>query len=69
MSENFEHGEINLKFSNDDLDKLDKSNLLVIEKKNLSEIIPIHTEHPKTFQEFELSGNDILPKVGDTHRI
>jgi ribonuclease J len=31
-------------------------------------IIPVHTEHPETFQEFGLTGNVILPKVGEKYR-
>ena len=33
LSENFKHAESNLKFSNDDLDKFDKSIILAIEEK------------------------------------
>jgi len=31
-------------------------------------IIPVHTEHPETFKEFGLTGNVILPKVGDKYK-
>jgi ribonuclease J len=35
-----------------------------LQKINADNIIPIHTEHPETFQEFGLSGRVILPEKG-----
>jgi len=39
-----------------------------LQRINAENIIPIHTEHPETFQEFGLTGNVILPKMGDKYR-
>ena len=35
-----------------------------LQKIDAENIIPVHTEHPETFQEFGLSGNVILPEKG-----
>ncbi|MFX0073898.1 MAG: MBL fold metallo-hydrolase RNA specificity domain-containing protein [Candidatus Hermodarchaeota archaeon] len=40
-----------------------------LQKINADKIIPIHTEHPETFQEFGLSGTIILPEKGKQYSI
>jgi ribonuclease J len=40
-----------------------------LQKINAEKIIPIHTEHPETFQEFGLSGKIILPEKGKRYTI
>jgi len=39
-----------------------------LQKIDADNVIPIHTEHPETFQEFGLSGKVILPEKGKTIR-